>query len=53
MKTIFRTSVLAFSLLVLGATSLSAIDRGLATPKSVYIPKGSVAYFDEFRFIYY
>ena len=53
MKTIFRTSVLAFSLLVLGATSLSAIDRGLGNPKSVYIPKGSVAYFDEFRFIYY
>lgn len=35
--------VLVFSLLVLGAPSLSAIDRGLGNPKSVYIPKGTVA----------
>ena len=43
MKTIFRTTILVFSLLVLGAPSLSAIDRGLGNPKSVYIPKGTVA----------
>ena len=44
MKTIFRTSVLAVSLLAMCATSLSAIDRGLGDPKSVYIPKGTVAF---------
>lgn len=44
MKTIFRTSVMVYFLLVLGATSLSAIDRGLGNPNSVYIPKGTVAF---------
>ena len=36
--------MLAVSLLVLSATSLSAVDRGLGNPKSVYIPKGTVAF---------
>ncbi|MBQ1708222.1 MAG: hypothetical protein II026_04065 [Bacteroidales bacterium] len=56
--------LLTILLAVACAAPLSAIDRGLGNPKSVHIPKGTVAvsltggsgsvvYFDEFQFIYY
>lgn len=44
MKTSLRTTILIVSLLVSSAASLSAVDRGLGNTKSVYIPKGTVAF---------
>ena len=35
--------ILALLLAAAGAAPLSAIDRGLGNPKSIYIPKGTVA----------
>lgn len=38
-----RTAILLLVSLLSGTASLSAFDRGLGDPKSVYIPRGTVA----------